>query len=205
MNAIPGKLHGHLASPFLLVHGVIHDERTGVPLFSLCYFHHEKDGDQRRSHNQAHTLDGIIIGCSPTLNALLVYNPCNKKYYKPDSYRIDSYWLPGSIYRNIKYDGGLLCNLIRDDTTPQWRKTTLLGLGLSALNPPLICCWRALSLISLSQMISHWILHLLILFSSTMVLQHLSLSQRWLTSFPSPRLILLLPILKTLFYRRSFA
>jgi hypothetical protein len=89
-------------------------------------------------------------------------------------------------------------------TAPQWRKNTLLGLGLSAFTPPLICCWRALSWISLSQMISHWILHLLILFSLTMVLQRLFLSRRWLTSFPSPRLISLLPILKTLFYLHSF-
>ncbi len=64
---------------------------------------------------------------------------------------------------------------------------------------------QVLSWISLSQMISHWILHHLILFSLTMVLQRLSLSWRWLTSFPSPRLILLLPILKTLFYLCSFA
>jgi hypothetical protein len=28
MNAIPGKFHGRFASPFLLVHGVGHDERT---------------------------------------------------------------------------------------------------------------------------------------------------------------------------------
>jgi hypothetical protein len=78
VNAIPGKLHGHLASPFLLVHGVGHDERTWVPLFSLRYFHHEKDRDQQQLHDQAHMLDGIIIGHSPTLNALLVYNPPNK-------------------------------------------------------------------------------------------------------------------------------
>ena len=37
MNAIPGKIHGRLVSPFLLVHGVGHDERTWIPLFSLCY------------------------------------------------------------------------------------------------------------------------------------------------------------------------
>ncbi len=90
-------------------------------------------------------------------------------------------------------------------TTPEWKESTLLGLGLSALTPPLTCCWWALSWISLSQMISQWILHFLILFSLTMVFQRLSLSQRWLTSFPSPRLILFLPILKTLFYLRSFA
>jgi len=41
MNAIPGKLHGKLASPFLLVHGVGHDKRTWFPLFSVCYFHHD--------------------------------------------------------------------------------------------------------------------------------------------------------------------
>ena len=45
MNAIPGKHSGHLASPFLLVHGVGHDELTWIPLFSLCYFHHVRDGN----------------------------------------------------------------------------------------------------------------------------------------------------------------
>jgi hypothetical protein len=45
MNAIPGKFGDCLALPFLLVHGVGHDERTWIPLFSLCYFHHEKDGN----------------------------------------------------------------------------------------------------------------------------------------------------------------
>jgi len=62
MNAIPGKLKVALASPCLLVHGVGHDECTWIPLFSLCYFHHGKDGDQNRSKHQAHTMDGIIVG-----------------------------------------------------------------------------------------------------------------------------------------------
>jgi hypothetical protein len=62
VNAIPGKLHGKLASPFLLVHGVGHDERTWFSLFLLCYFHHDKDGGMARSHNQAHTMDGITVG-----------------------------------------------------------------------------------------------------------------------------------------------
>ncbi len=44
MNAIPGKICGRLASPFLLVHGIGHDPCTWVPIFSLCYFHHKKDG-----------------------------------------------------------------------------------------------------------------------------------------------------------------
>jgi len=85
MNAIPSKIHGRIASPFLLVHGVGHDERTWIPLFLICYFRHEKDGDLKRSKHQAHSMDGVIIGCSPTYNARLVYNPRNKQYYEPDS------------------------------------------------------------------------------------------------------------------------
>ncbi len=96
MNAIPGKLHGKLASPFLLVHGVGHNERPWFPLFLLCYFHHDMDGGVTRSHNQAHMMDGITVGRSPTSNALLVYNPQTKQYYEPDSYRLDPYRLPSS-------------------------------------------------------------------------------------------------------------
>jgi hypothetical protein len=45
MNPIPGKHSSLLASPFLLVHGVGHDECTWIPLFSLCYFHHIRNSD----------------------------------------------------------------------------------------------------------------------------------------------------------------
>jgi hypothetical protein len=112
MNAIPGKLHGKLASPFLLVHSVGHDEWTWFPLFSVCYFHHDKDGGVPHSHSQAHTMDGITV-CSPTSNALLVYN--TKKYYRPDSYCLDLYRLPSLVYPSLNYDGGLFCSLYQDD------------------------------------------------------------------------------------------
>jgi hypothetical protein len=112
MNSTQGKIHGHLASPFLLVQGVGHNKRTWLPIFFLCYFHHEKDGDKERFKNQAHTMDGIIIGSSPTSNALLVYNPRNKQYYKLDSYCMNSYCLPGSVYGGITYDSGLFCTLV---------------------------------------------------------------------------------------------
>jgi hypothetical protein len=75
MNMIPGRYGGKLASPFLLVHGVRPDQRTWLALFSICYFHHEKDSDVQRSKNQAHTMDGIVIGRSPTSNAIVVYTP----------------------------------------------------------------------------------------------------------------------------------
>jgi hypothetical protein len=118
MNAIPGKFGGKLASPFLLVHGSGHDERTWFPLFSVCYFHHVRDGDIPRSHCQSHTLDGIAIGRSPTSNALLVYNPRTKRYYEPDSYCLDPYRLPSLVYPSLKYDGGLFCSLLWDENVP---------------------------------------------------------------------------------------
>jgi hypothetical protein len=42
MNAIHGTYLGCLVSPFLLIHGIGHDERTWIPIFSLCYFHHKR-------------------------------------------------------------------------------------------------------------------------------------------------------------------
>jgi hypothetical protein len=101
MNAIPGKHSGYLASPFLLVHGVGHDEHTWIPLTSLCYFHHIRNGDQTHSKHQAHTMDGIVIGRSPTSNAFLVYNSWNKQYHEPYSYHLDSYRLPTSVYPDV--------------------------------------------------------------------------------------------------------
>ncbi len=117
MNMIPGKYGSKLASPFMLAHGTRPDPRTWLPLFSLCYFHHEKDSDASRSKSQAHTMDGIVIGRSPTSNAILVYNPRNQRYYEPDSYKLDPYRVPSSVYPTIKYDGGLFVSLHRDDRT----------------------------------------------------------------------------------------
>jgi hypothetical protein len=116
MNIIPGRYNNKLASPFMLVHGVPPDPLTWLPIFSLCYFHHEKDSNASRSKNQAHTLGGIIIGQSPTSNAILVYNPHNQRYYKPDSYKIDTYCLPSTVYSTIIYDSGLFVLLYHDNT-----------------------------------------------------------------------------------------
>jgi hypothetical protein len=134
MNAIPGKLHGKLASPFLLVHSVGHDKRTWFPLFLVCYFHHNRDRDVAHSHSQAHTLDGIAIGHSPTSNALLVYNPRTKKYYKPDSYCLDPYRLPSSVYPSLTYNGSLFCLLYRDDN-PFMEEKYPPGTHVECINP----------------------------------------------------------------------
>jgi hypothetical protein len=39
-----------------------HTPYQELPLFSVCYFHHEKDSDASRSKSQAHTMDGIVLG-----------------------------------------------------------------------------------------------------------------------------------------------
>ncbi len=115
MNMIPGKYRYTLASPLMLVHGVRPDQRTWLPLFLICYFHHKKDNNAQRSKNQAHTLDGIVIGRSPTSNAILVYNHHNQHYYEPDSYKIDPYRLPSLVYPTIIYDSGSFVSLHRGD------------------------------------------------------------------------------------------
>jgi hypothetical protein len=117
MNVIPEKYKDCLASPFLLVHGVGHDERTWISLFLLCYFHHKKDGNDTHSKHMAHTMDCVVICCSPTSIPLMVYNPRNHQYYKPDSYCLDSYHLLGSVYPTLKYNGGLFCSLLQDDNS----------------------------------------------------------------------------------------
>jgi hypothetical protein len=134
MNAIPGRYSGQLASPFLLVHSIRHDKQTWVPLFSLAYFHHEKFNNIRRFKNQAHTMDGIVIGRSPTSNALLVYNPRNKQYYKPDSYHLDPYCFPSLVYPSIKYDGGLFMSLLCNNN-PQFEETYPPGTQVERINP----------------------------------------------------------------------
>ncbi len=111
MNAIPGKILGKLALPFLLVHGIGHDENTWIPIFSVCYFHHDCNGDKQRSKHQAHTMNEIVICHLPTSNVLLVYNPRNKQYYELNIYWIDHYCLLGSAYPDIKYDDDLFCHL----------------------------------------------------------------------------------------------
>jgi hypothetical protein len=68
------------------------------------------------------------------LHRLLVYNLRNKKYYEPDSYRLDPYRLPGSAYPSIKYDGGLFVNLLRDDN-PQFEEQYPPGTRVERIDP----------------------------------------------------------------------
>ena len=135
MNMLPGTIHGSIVSPFMLVHGVAPDVRTWVPLFSICYFRQGKDSKVKRSKNQANSLDGIVLGRSPTSNALLVYNPRNKSYYEPVDYTIDPHRIPGAMYSEIKYDGGLFCSLKRDVTLSDQDEAYPPGTRVEHLDP----------------------------------------------------------------------
>ena len=95
-----------------------HDERTWFSLFSVSYSHCEREGNISRSHCQAHTLDAIAIGHSPISNVMLVYSPPTKRYYEPDSYCLDPFRLPSSVYPDLRYDGGLFCSLVHDGSAP---------------------------------------------------------------------------------------
>jgi hypothetical protein len=82
----------------------------------------------------AHMMDGVGIGCSPTSNALMVYNPRNCQYYEPDSYCLDSYHLPRSVYPTLKYNGGLFCSLLQDNN-PSFEEKYPLGMQVKHINP----------------------------------------------------------------------
>jgi hypothetical protein len=120
--------------PFFLVHGVGHNEHTWIPLFLLCYFHHEKDGDETQSKHMAHTMGGIIVGHSPMSNALMVFNPWNGQYYELDSYRIDSYQLPCLVYPTLKYNRGLFVSLLCDDN-PSFEEKYSPGMQVKWIDP----------------------------------------------------------------------
>ncbi len=51
------QVHMRGVESFMLAYGVRPDQRTWIPLFSLCCFHHKKDSDASRSKCQAHTVE----------------------------------------------------------------------------------------------------------------------------------------------------
>jgi hypothetical protein len=85
-------------------------------------------------------MDGIAIGCSATLNAMLVYIPQTKQYYEPNSDRLDPYRLPSLVYPTLKYDGGLFCSLYRDKNVPT-EEIYPLGTWVEQIDPLQTCSW----------------------------------------------------------------
>ncbi len=70
----------------------------------------------------------------PNVKCVNAYNPRNRQYYKPDSYRIDSYRLPGLVYPTVRYDGGLFCSLLCNDNPPYEEKYPP-GTRVERINP----------------------------------------------------------------------
>jgi hypothetical protein len=65
---------------------------------------------------------------------ILVYNPHNQKYYEPDSYCLDPYHLPFSVYPTIKYNGRLFVSLHWDKVV-SISKPFLLGTQMTNVHP----------------------------------------------------------------------
>ncbi len=155
------------------------------------------------SKHQAHSMDGVIVGHSPTS---LVYNPRNKQYYEPDSYRINSYRLPCSIYRDLKYNGGIICSLYCDESLPS-RNYILLVLDSNGLTLLLTCFWPVLTwtfrFLTFLPLPTPPLL-LLRTHSSITVLPLPSLFEIWHPSYLNLQLTLIPSTLKTLFSLRSF-
>jgi hypothetical protein len=70
------------------------------------------------------------------LNAILVYNPRNQRYYEPNSYKIDPYRIPSLVYPTIRYDGGLFvllhCNKNPAISEPYPPETRVLNINPSS-------------------------------------------------------------------------
>jgi hypothetical protein len=83
MNAIPGRIHGRLASPFLLVHGVGHDERRAdVDSTFLTLLFPSRKGRRRQTFQTSSPYDGwnyyrsfshvqCFVGVQPTQQTIL--------------------------------------------------------------------------------------------------------------------------------------
>ena len=93
-NQIPAKVGGKLTTPFELVHHVAPDTCTWFPLFSITYLYKDLDNDKDRTTFQSKSMIGIAVGRSTKTNALSIYNPTTKQYYKPDTYKFNPSRLP---------------------------------------------------------------------------------------------------------------
>ena len=118
MNMLPGRWNKQLTSPFQLVHAQRPSPKTWFQPFSVGFWTQEtttfEGNTETKSKTQSQSMAGIAIGRDHKSNAMLFYNPTNKKYYTPGDYKLDSSRLPHSVFPEIQYDGGLFCTLLRD-------------------------------------------------------------------------------------------
>ena len=89
MNQILSKVNRELTTLFELEHHIPLDTRTWFPLFFIVFFYKKTDEDQDSTLFQSKAMIGITVSRSTKTNALSVYKPTTKKYYKPDTYKFD--------------------------------------------------------------------------------------------------------------------
>jgi hypothetical protein len=74
-NHIPVKCKNMVTSPSILVH-CIHSNCCALStLFSVCGFHTNKNEGIGKSHNEIHTMAGIILDRDSNSNVINVHNP----------------------------------------------------------------------------------------------------------------------------------
>jgi hypothetical protein len=85
----------------------------------MGYFPVESKGGESASASQPHTMDGIAVGRCEKSNTITFYNPLTRSYYNPPVFKLDESTLPAMIYpKSIRYDGGFVCGLLRNQTDP---------------------------------------------------------------------------------------
>lgn len=73
---------------------------------------------EKTSASQAQTMDDIAVGHDNKSNTFTFYNPLTHKYYHPPA-KLNKSHLPFIMYpKNICFDSGLMCGLLRNSTDP---------------------------------------------------------------------------------------
>ena len=89
-NYFPCKVNDTKTTPLELVYGVRPDFSTLLPLFSVAYFKHDRDGSRARDGTEAKGMQGILLDRSDKADGYLIYSPFTKEFYASSDCKIDS-------------------------------------------------------------------------------------------------------------------
>ena len=109
-NYFPCEVDGEKTTPLELVYGVKPDFSTLLPLFSVTYFKHDKDGARARDGTESKVMQGILLGRSSKADGYLIYSPFTKEFYVSSDCKLDVGSSTATMF-NLKYDGGLFIGL----------------------------------------------------------------------------------------------
>ena len=118
-NYFPCVHEGSTTTPFELFYGSKPDYRLLVRLFSVGFFHHDRDADRQRTMAEAQTMSGLFVGYSDRVDGAMFYCPHTKQVYETADYKLAPSLPPGAFFR-LPYDGGLYFGLCDSPlTTPE--------------------------------------------------------------------------------------